>query len=608
MALATGTLQWEIDATGNVIERAILQSIEDCGTSITAAKLILPRVHGYVVRNDFFHRRFLTCSLAEKVLDCIPLQQFIPAFDVNANDVLQRGMKGAVGAILLKPIPGFSTDLVKSALAILEEETDARLSFSWILETPLPRKRIAMIDGRPNPSVSTASQGIYRAVQALGVDLVVLDSAGHWVQDSTMEDMRDEFIPCDLKMDEGLVDRIVAALSTSKGRIDGITTYTDTHILATAQAARKMGLPANPPEALEMCRDKYKTRSFASSGVPVLSVTNIADLDEQLRQLSSPLEFPLIVKPTTGCASDGVSKVTCEAELCGAVQRNEEKFPGTNALVEPYVSGPEVDANFVIVDGKLIWSEINDDFPSSAEMSTSTSPSMSFAELSTIMPSMLPESEISLLKSSLTQTLLKMGFRNGVYHLEARVKDSKKTYTDTGRGMELADNTVQSSTTNPSVFLIEINPRLPGHQESFAVEYTYGIDYFALQMLLATAPPVSEMESDKGKTFKNAILALSHPLAETAQYPSHIVFIPADRGGTFGGAKPLPGGIMDYVPEHAIFTQAGEVIPDPEEEGKWPFVAYFLVMGKIAGRGWQAREQVRAVGDILRKTFIYEMA
>ncbi|KAJ5496537.1 ATP-grasp fold domain containing protein [Penicillium fimorum] len=594
--------------TGNsMIEDAILQNIEAYGTSITAAKLILPRVSGYIVRNDFFRRRFLTCSLAEKAVDSVLLRQLIPAFDFSAKELLPQAMKDAPGVILLKSLPGFSQSLVQSALATLECEVEARLDFPWIVETPLPRKRIAMVYGRPNPAVSTTSQGIYRAVQALGVDLVVLDHAGHWVQDSAMEAMRDEFIPCDLTMNEGLVDRIVAALSTSKGRVDGITTYTDTHLLATAQVAKKMGLPANPPEALEICRDKYKTRLVASSGVQVLSITTTSDLDEQLGNLSSPLEFPLIVKPTTGCCSDGVSKVTCEAELRNAVQRNLDKFPGTNTLVEPYISGPEVDANFVFLDGNLIWSEINDDFPSSAEISSSVSSSMSFAELSTIMPSILPQSEIHLLKSSLTETLLKMGFRNGVYHLEARVRNSKKKYINTARGMELSDYAIELPTCDPSVFLIEINPRLPGHQESFAVEYTYGIDYFALQLLLATALPASEMGTDSGKAFKDAIVTLSHPLSEPAQHPSHVVFIPADHGGIFQGAEPLPDGIMSYVPEHGVFMQVGEVIPDPEVVGKWPFVAFFLVVGKIADSGMQGREQVRAMGDLLRKTFRYEL-
>ena len=224
--------------------------------------------------------------------------------------------------------------------------------------------------------------------------------------------MRDEFIACDLTPDEGLPDRIVEALSKSKGPIDAITTYVDDHLLATARAAKKMGLHTNPLEALEICRDKRKTREVTSADVRVLPVTGVAGLKEQLTCLTSPLQYPLIIKPTTGCASEGVSKVTSEAELLDAVQRNEEKFPGVNSLIEPYISGPEVDANFVLLDGKLIWSEINDDFSSSAEIpqnskvsgespsSSSSSSSMSFAEMSTIMPSILPDSEISLLKSS----------------------------------------------------------------------------------------------------------------------------------------------------------------------------------------------------------------
>lgn len=224
--------------------------------------------------------------------------------------------------------------------------------------------------------------------------------------------MRDEFIACDLTPDEGLPDRIVEALSKSKGPIDAITTYLDDHLLATARAAKKMGLHTNPLEALEICRDKRKTREVTSADVRVLPVTGVAGLKEQLTCLTSPLQYPLIIKPTTGCASEGVSKVTSEAELLDAVQRNEEKFPGVNSLIEPYISGPEVDANFALLDGKLIWSEINDDFPSSAEIpqnskvsgespsSSSSSSSMSFAEMSTIMPSILPDSEISLLKSS----------------------------------------------------------------------------------------------------------------------------------------------------------------------------------------------------------------
>jgi len=72
-------------------------------------------------------------------------------------------------------------------MASLEADVTARLSFPWITDSPLPRKRLAMVEGRPNPAISTASLGIYRAAYALGVDLVILDRDGHWVQDPAME-------------------------------------------------------------------------------------------------------------------------------------------------------------------------------------------------------------------------------------------------------------------------------------------------------------------------------------------------------------------------------------------------------------------------------------
>jgi hypothetical protein len=46
-------------------------------------------------------------------------------------------------------------------------------------------------------------------------------------------------------------------------------------------------------------------------------------------------------------------------------------------------------------------------------------------ELSTIMPSILTDAEIDLLKSSVSETLLKMLFRNGVLLVEARTRDDR---------------------------------------------------------------------------------------------------------------------------------------------------------------------------------------
>lgn len=595
------------------VQNAIMRNVDQNGSRITAVKLFLPVFEGYVVRNDLIQRRFLNYDLAESVSDFRSPRQHVQSFITSGEDLFQRAVNDAIGAILLKDLPGVNRPLLESAMSLLESEVAARLSFPWIMDTPIPRKRLAIVQGRPHPLVSAASEGVLRAAAALDIGLVILDQEGHWLQSTANEHLRDEFLVCELDVDDRLSDRIVNALSKSKGTIDGVTTYSDKHLTATAKAAQILGLWTNPPDAIEACSDKRKMREVTTPDLPRLFITGDVDLKEQLGFLPSPLPYPLIIKPTQGTSSEGVSKVCSEADLQFAVQKIREKFPGKNFLIEPYESGPEVDANFVLLDGEIIFNETNDDFPSSAEI-PHASPSASFAEMSTIMPSILPESELSLLKSSLSGHLANLGCRSGVFHVEARVKNSRKSYKTTDKGLELMHWQSEGARyPDPSVFLIEINARTPGHQESFAVEFTYGIDYYALYMLLAILPPSLARSPNQphigNERVFNSELArlhvLSHAFPAHIQYPTNIVFIPVTRGGTFVSAKPLPQTLMEFIPNFRILMQKGQFIQDPEVGGQWPFVAYFLVTAKLVGK--DGREQARALGESVRETFDYEL-
>ena len=595
------------------IQNAIMKNVNRNGSQTTALKLLLPAIDGYIVRTDLIQRRLLNCDLAESLSDFTSPRQHVRRFVASSEDVLQAAVSSALGAILLKGLPGVNRPLLESAMSLLESQVMARLSFPWILDIPIPRKRLAIVEGRPHPSVSAASEGVFRAAAALDIGLVILDQEGHWLQSATNEHLRDEFLVCDLHVDNGLASRIVETLSKSRGMIDGIVTYSDKHLVATAKAAQTLGLYTNPPEAVEACNDKRKMREMTTPDLPILLTTGIEDLRMQLRSLAFPLHFPLIVKPSQGTSSEGVIKVPREADLEATVEKLQEKFPGKKFLIEPYVTGPEVDANFVLLDGQILFNETNDDFPSSAE-TPCASPSPSFAEMSTIMPSDLPQSELSLLRSSLLGNLANLGCRNGVFHIEARVKDSRKRYQMTDQRLELMDwQSDAACHPDPSVFLIEINARTPGHQESFAVEFTYGIDYYALYMLLATLPSSLASRSDDTHTgderdFESELArlhALSQPFPAHIQYPTHIVFIPVTRGGTFVSTKPLPQSLMDFIPHYRILMKKGQIVQNPEIEGRWPFVAYFLVTSKLVGK--EGREQARALGETVRETFDYEL-
>ena len=121
-------------------QNAILQNIDQYGSRITALKLVLPSVDGYVVRNDMIQRRFLSYELAEEAADFTHPRQHVRSFSPSSEGILHSAMRDALGAIVLKDLPVFNRPLVESTMAAVEMEAAARLAFPWIIVTPIPKK------------------------------------------------------------------------------------------------------------------------------------------------------------------------------------------------------------------------------------------------------------------------------------------------------------------------------------------------------------------------------------------------------------------------------------------------------------------------------------
>ena len=62
-----------------------------------------------------------------------------------------------------------------------------------------------------------------------------------------------------------------------------------------------------------------------------------------------------------------VSTVNNEAELFAAISTLEPAKQGTHTVIETYLDVPEVDANFVLQDGKILFYELVDDFLCTSE-------------------------------------------------------------------------------------------------------------------------------------------------------------------------------------------------------------------------------------------------
>jgi len=250
----------------DVVNQSVLR-LDDASErgDVAQIKLILPAVEGYIIRSDIIQRRFLTCHLAEKVVDFSTIGTKVKPFFWNGEDknaLLWEAMHTAVGAIHVKAGDGQDTT---DNLRLLDAEMQARLSFSWIIGKPLPKLRLALVDGKGYPHRSTGQLGVYKAAKALGIDLVVVDRDGHWAQDDALASVwRDEFLVCDMTLDDGLPDRVVSALAMSRRPVDAITTYTDKLLPYVAKAAEKLGLHTNPPEAFDISSDKHRTRELAT--------------------------------------------------------------------------------------------------------------------------------------------------------------------------------------------------------------------------------------------------------------------------------------------------------------------------------------------------------
>ncbi|WQF88001.1 Putative ATP-grasp, subdomain 1 protein [Colletotrichum destructivum] len=582
-------------------------------------KLLLPVWSGYVVQSDFLERRMVDCLNVTEVRGFVVPGQHVQGLSADAYESMSLSdlLSYCYGAVVMAPSCAAA---VQKSAALLDEELTKRLSFAWLSPNPIPRKRLAFVGAAP----LSKFKGYAAAAAALNIALVVLDVPEQVVARDEYAHLREEFVPVDLTADAGLARRLADAVSEMQGagkRFDGIMSV-DEHLLGiVSQAATLLGFPTSPPAAIALAQNKFQTRQLDDNAYARL-LRSPADLEALLAEKDSgraPPPYPLIVKPCKGWSSEGVWKVANERELRARVpmlwQDLFADWHGREFVVEAYVDGPEVDANMALVDGEVAFFEVNDDFPSSADndddgRTKEKSPPATFVETSNMLPSALAASELEALRRRLHEIALAVGFRDGVLHMEARLRNSSSHYArEEGGGPDgnggLVDlrpkvGATASSAKPEDVFLIEINPRPPGWQEVEATAHAYGVSYYSLAVLNAVGD-------------RERFAALSRPFVGGAQYHMQLLFVSAQKGGTYRSGDvcaavldhggPAGRRLREHVVKCATLMQDGQEVPDPRT-GKvfGSFIAFFLVVSRTSRReaigiGREIEQLVRAHTD-----------
>ncbi|KAL8704248.1 MAG: hypothetical protein Q9201_002594 [Fulgogasparrea decipioides] len=557
----------------------------------TGIKFILPACDGHVSRSDMIEFRFFGCELVELASGFVKPLQHVRAFrsvkDHDTENHFRAILDSAVGAVVVKQPPDKQVNL---ALEALELEIKNRLSIKWLLPEPISEKRVAMVCCLPE-WIS------FEVLPALGIKLVILDKAGHEAQDDNgpFARFREFFCPCDLNPDAGLPQRIVDALHGI--HVDGIYTHYDAYHTKTAQAAEVMGLPTSPLAAFAIATDKYASRMLQADKNSAVCVADAQELQHMIQSTDKPLtiDYPVVVKPCMGRASWSVVKAETEAETLAAVDKAHSRVIGYEdgkpiqslIMVEPYVDGPEVDVNFALLDGEVLFFDVSDNFPCAGDL-PGTSSQHDFQETMFVSPSILPQPEQDLLASSLRDSLLRMGFRTGIFHCEGRVRNSSMRYTVSGDTIDLETKAVPPSS-EPSVFMLEVNPREPGYIGRIAVTWTFGVDYYAMYLFRC----IGDWQRYR---------ASASPFVNGAQYTSALVLIMPEKGGILTSPDPAielrksRPDLMDSIPLYRNVFEKGQRVTPPD-------AVDMVFMSTIIVKTTKGRKDLLHKADKIRKNW-----
>ena len=205
---------------------------------------------------------------------------------------------------------------------------------------------------------------------------------------------------------------------------DALARIVDLHRLSpfagvvAAEVARALGLPGNPPSAVEACRRKDLFRA-ALQGSRVRSPGwAVFGVERDPGEIATGLGYPCVVKPVSLAASRGVVRADdpegflhafAEAALAAS------DSPHRRVIVEDYIPGEEVAVEGLLTAGRLEVLAILD------KPDPLTGPY--FEETLFVTPSRHPPSVQRDLRTVVQTAVERTGLREGPVHAELRIND-----------------------------------------------------------------------------------------------------------------------------------------------------------------------------------------
>jgi hypothetical protein len=277
-----------------------------------------------------------------------------------------------------------------------------------------PNKRLLILASK----LGYQTRGFAQAAEKLGVEVMFGTDRCHQLDDP----WADGALPLHFEDPPGAAQQIVRGLgATPPGAVLALG---DRPTTTAAYVAQILGLPGNPPEATELCRNKLRQReALRGAGLPVPDFFSFAPEDD-LTKVLKRVEFPCVVKPLALAASQGVVRANSAEEFGEAVKRirallesPEIRVTREKALdrliVERYIPGVEVALEGLLDSGDLRVLAIFDK-PDPLE-------GPYFEETIYVTPSRLSAGVQAAIENCAKQVVSALGLVEGPLHAEFRI-------------------------------------------------------------------------------------------------------------------------------------------------------------------------------------------
>jgi biotin carboxylase len=205
------------------------------------------------------------------------------------------------------------------------------------------------------------------------------------------------------------VVRRIVALRREHG-LEAVVPVGEYGLLPAALATSQLRLPGPTVAAVQNTRDKLRMRRLLErSGLGQVRYATCATV-EQAERFLEEVAGPIIVKPVSGSASDGVSLVRSAGELRAAFELARTSLGFAGLLCEEFADGPEVSLEGYSVEGRYVPVALTDKLTDER-----------FLETGHQQPTAHPAQAYAAVTEYAARALQALGVTDGVTHTEFRL-------------------------------------------------------------------------------------------------------------------------------------------------------------------------------------------